>query len=178
MENLQPLSSLPCKVLQSFTLQRKEFPDNLYLSILCFFASFSLHFIERTCHWRRHSLLLLLITDNHILHLAFLVNPWFRLLLEESSSILSVDCKSWTPVDTPKHPFVLPRYSSVGSSLLYDFLSGNSAIRSRASLGKQKMPNIGERVSRRFLIKKYGVLVRVVVGVAASQETFCLIHLK
>ena len=43
--------------MQSFTLQRKEFPDNLYLSILCFFASFSLHFIERTCHWRRHSLL-------------------------------------------------------------------------------------------------------------------------
>ena len=25
-----------------------------------------------------------------------------------------MDCKSWTPVAIPNHPFVLPRYSSVG----------------------------------------------------------------
>ena len=51
--------SLPCKVLQSFTLHRNVFPDNLYLSLLCLFSSLSLHFIERTCHWRRHSLFIL-----------------------------------------------------------------------------------------------------------------------
>ena len=49
---METLNSL----LPSFTLHRKVFPDNLYLSLLCLFSSFSFYFIERTYHWRRHSL--------------------------------------------------------------------------------------------------------------------------
>ena len=34
----------------------------------------------------------------------------FRLLLEEASNIVTLDCKFWTPVASPKHQFVLPSY--------------------------------------------------------------------
>ena len=51
---METLNSL----LPSFTLHRNVFPDNLYLSLLCLFSSFSLYLIERTYHWRRHSLFL------------------------------------------------------------------------------------------------------------------------
>ena len=88
MKSKDSPSSLPLKFLQSFTLHRIDYGNQILFKLRGFeISSFSLHFIERTYHWRRPSLLIFYIGSDFqklwsfsplIICLAVWVSEWQR----------------------------------------------------------------------------------------------------
>ena len=82
------------------------------------------HSTFQTFYWLEQKRISVVVSYSPTLYFKFFhkIVSLFRLLLEETSSVLTVNCKSWSPVTTSKHPFVLPRYSWDGFPMIFSLV--------------------------------------------------------